>query len=105
MIFNRWRRFKLDKPRTHPKKAGRYLCTVRFGDTDPQFRVMDLYYDHIVGGVWQDDRRQSVFSGYKVYLSGRVTSDDTRVVADMACDKTLGVVAWKYLPAPYKRGR
>ena len=105
MIFNRWRRFKLDKPRTHPKESGWYLCTVCFDEASPRFRVMDLYYDHINGGMWLDKRRKSVFDGYKVYLSGRAVSEDTMVFGDTACDKTLGVIAWRKLPKHYGGGR
>ena len=98
-MFNRWRKFKLEKKRTHPKEWGYYQCTVIISDDIK--RVMDLFYDPIDGGCWIDKRRVSVFMGYKAYLAGKVPSEENRVFSDSACDRTLAVTAWRKLPKPY----
>lgn len=84
MIFNIWRPFPLFKP----KHDGWYTCSLVDGT------VMDLYYLSWAGS-WMDNRRQSVFDGYKVYNSGRAALEENRVYDDRLCNRTFEVIAWK----------
>lgn len=97
MIFNPWRKYSWFKP----KKEGWYTCTVRIKEEDGKElrRVIDLYYIPWMDR-WFDDRRQSVFKGYVVYLSGRGQLEGNRVYDDRLCDLTKSVIAWKKLPKP-----
>lgn len=84
MIFNIWRPYPLIEPRTE----GWYQVTLVDGT------VMDLYFLEWQG-AWMDERRQSVFKGYKVYHSGRAPMEETRVYDDKLCNRTSEVKAWR----------
>lgn len=99
-MINLWRNY----PKCKPKKAGKYLCTVRYGSELENTKVMDLYFDTIDGGRWIDDRRQNVFDGYKVYVTGRIATEDNRVYTDALCERSF-VSAWKKMPRGYKENR
>ena len=99
-MLNFWRKY----PRRKPKESGRYQCTVMYGYNLDNVRVMDLYFDTLDGGKWLDDRRQSVFSGYKVYKDGRVPLEENRVFTDGLCERDH-VIAWRKLPKAYGERR
>lgn len=113
MVFNFWRRYPFWKP----KKSGWYQCSVMEGYGIGGSRVLDLYYEAEIEsynnvniikpqntGRWIDYRRQSVFSGYKVYNACRAPIEDNRVWQDIMCER-IDVVAWRKLPTPYNRWR
>ena len=95
MIFNFWRPF----PFFYPKKDGWYQCTAAHGRGLNRSKVMDLYFTKW-DGKWIDTRRQTVFDGYKVYLSDRAPIDDNRVYTDTECER-IDVVAWRKLPRSF----
>lgn len=88
-MFNIWRPYPLLKP----KKDGWYTVTLSNGT------VMDLYFIEWANR-WMDNRRQSVFDGYKVYHSGRATIEENRVYNDGLCNRTSEVVVWKNISKP-----
>lgn len=95
MIVNFWRPYPLLKP----KEEGWYQCTV--GETETgNLNVMDLYY-RAWDDVWIDERRQSVFDGYKCYKSGREPLEYNRCYGDSLCIRN-DVIAWKKLPRKYR---
>ena len=87
MILNFWRPYPLLKP----KKEGWYSCTTNFNGHGTF--VKDLYFDPIEGGKWIDQRRQTVFDGYKVYKPCREPLEYNRVHTDGLCEPE--VVAWR----------
>lgn len=99
MIFNFWRPCRFFRPR----KDGWYLCTTEHGGGLNRPRVLLLYF-HVWNKTWVDDRRQSVFDGYKVYESGRAPIDENRVFGDRECER-IDILAWKKLPRRYRFGR
>ena len=97
MIINKWRKY----PKQKPKKYGKYLCKVLYGSELEHNEVVILTFDTIDGGKWIDENRQSVFDGYKVYISGKVPMESNRVFTDGLCKRDF-VVAWKKLPKAWK---
>lgn len=101
MIFNRWKKY----PKKKPKQSGRYQCIVRYG-LDGKVEnpiILDLYYRDW-SDCWIDKRRQSVFNGYKVYLSCRASIEDNRVLEDSLCER-IDVIAWREVSKVPKRLR
>ena len=82
-----------------PKRPGFYQCTVKYGYNLDNVKVMDLYFDN--NGKWIDQYRQDVFSGYRVYKSGRLPLEENRVYTDNLCERDH-VIAWRKLPNAYK---
>ena len=93
MIFNPWRPW----PLWRPKKDGWYRCTVQYFDSNEKHSI-DLYY-HSEIDVWEDKRRQQVFSAYKVYKSGREPLEYNRIYHDNLCIR-LDVIAWRNIERP-----
>lgn len=96
-IFNPWRPY----PLWIPKKDGWYQCTIQSFEEPEERWVMDLYFNTRTK-IWEDKRRQNVFTGYKVFKSGRGTQDYNRVYTDKLCIRN-DVIAWKKVDKPCKR--
>ena len=89
-LFNLWREF----PKHKPPISGWYQCTLH--EDNMEKTVMDLYWDGIEH-VFYDNRRRIVYHIYRVY-----DNRNNLVKKDRYCNRTEGVIAWKYLPSPYR---
>lgn len=101
MIFNFWRKY----PRRKPKKSGMYQCLVRYGLSGQVENpvILELYYSDWKD-CWIDQRRSSVFGGYKVYQDCRAPIEDNRVMEDSLCTR-IDVIAWREMPKIPRRWR
>lgn len=101
MIFNFWRKY----PRRKPKKSDMYQCLVRYGLSGQveNHVILELYYSDWKD-CWIDQRRSSVFSGYKVYQACRAPIEDNRVMEDSLCTR-IDVIAWREMPKIPRRWR
>lgn len=92
-------------PKKKPKKSGKYLCSIyiEHGDGRAQSYVMDLWYD-VKTNRWLDNRRINVFDTHEVYGHDKGPNGEevlVRMYKDRLCIRN-DVVAFKFLPRPYK---